>query len=61
MPCALAASQVGSTALIYASYRGHLEVVNALLDAGANVQAMDEVGGDVSHRGTGGGDNRCSR
>ena len=41
-------SQRGLTALIKASFRGHLAVVEALLAAGADVDAGDEVGGDGS-------------
>ena len=37
-------SQIGSTALIWASSKGHLEVVKALDAAGADIQAKDEVG-----------------
>lgn len=35
--------QHGMTALIWASGRGHTEVVNHLLDAGANPDAADKV------------------
>ena len=37
-------SQIGSTALIWASSKGHLEVVKALLAAGTDTEAKDEVG-----------------
>ena len=39
-----ALSQDGSTGLILASSEGHLEVVKALLDAGADKEARDQVG-----------------
>ena len=35
--------QNGGTALVWASYDGHVEVVQKLLDAGANTDAADEV------------------
>ena len=34
----------GNTALMKASYNGHLEVVKALVAAGADVNAKDNVG-----------------
>ena len=40
-PCA----QDGKTCLSWASSNGHLDVVEALLDAGADKHAKDEVGG----------------
>ena len=40
-----ALSQDGSTGLILASSEGHLEVVKALLDAGADKEARDQVSG----------------
>ena len=46
--------QRGISALMAASADGHLEVVKALLAAGANTEARDDVGrGD--HHGRGGG------
>ena len=39
------ATQNGLTALISASYFGHVESVKALLAAGANKEAKDNVGG----------------
>ena len=39
-------SQGGNTALIWASYRGHLEVVKVLLAAGADKEAKGVVGGN---------------
>ena len=42
-------TQEGDTALTWASYKGQLEVVKALLAAGADKEARDyEVCGDVS-------------
>ena len=38
-----AVSQNGDTTLIWASVKGHLEVVKALLAAGADKEAMDGV------------------
>ena len=38
-------SQLGSTALIQASIKGHVEVVKVLLDKGAGLEAKDKVGG----------------
>ena len=38
-------SQIGKTALIYASQYGHLEMVLALLAAGADKDVRSEVGG----------------
>jgi hypothetical protein len=40
--------QSGKTALMEASGRGHTEVVQALIGAGANPHLQDEVGGDHS-------------
>jgi ankyrin repeat protein len=40
--------QSGKTALMEASDRGHTEVVQALIGAGANPNLQDEVGGDHS-------------
>ena len=40
-------SQDGSTALILASGKGFIEVVQALLVAGADKEAKDMVGGEV--------------
>ena len=40
MVCVL---QAGVTALIDASYQGHITVVQTLLDAGADVRAQDNV------------------
>ena len=39
-------SQKGDTALAWASYNGHLEVVKVLLIAGADKEAKDKVGGN---------------
>ena len=39
------ALQEGDTALTWASYIGHLEVVKVLLTAGADKEAKDKVGG----------------
>jgi ankyrin repeat protein len=39
------ARQKGATALILASMKGHLEVVNALLSGGADKDAQSEVMG----------------
>ena len=39
-------SQDGDTALTWASYIGHLEVVKVLLIAGADKEAKDKVGGN---------------
>ena len=36
--------QKGMSPLFVASFRGHLEVVKALIEAGANVNQADEVG-----------------
>ena len=41
--CSLFIFQHGMTALIWASGRGHTEVVNHLLVAGANPDAADKV------------------
>ena len=55
-------SQDGRTALISASEEGHLEVVKAMLAAGADMEAVDEVGGARGHRHHRGfGDNKCDR
>ncbi len=35
--------QVGWTALIEAAWKGHANVVQCLVDAGANLEAADEV------------------
>ena len=40
------ALQEGDTALTWASYIGHLEVVKVLLTAGADKEAKDKVGGE---------------
>ena len=40
-------AQEGRTSLMMASEKGHLGVVQALLDAGANKEARDGVGGGV--------------
>lgn len=37
------------TALHYASYRGNIEMCQALLDRGADMQATNEFGQDVMH------------
>ena len=50
-----AASQNSCTALIRASEMGHLEMVRALQDAGADVEAMDKVCGLIGHWDGGGG------
>ena len=47
MVCHVCVSQHGMTPLLFASQNGHVEVVNALLAAGANVQAADEVGSEA--------------
>jgi ankyrin repeat protein len=36
-------SQVGTTAIISAAEKGHLDTVKALIEAGADVHAKDEV------------------
>ena len=41
----LATTQAGDTALILASFSGHLEVVQALLAAGADKEVKNQVGG----------------
>jgi ankyrin repeat protein len=46
-PCVVL-PQSGKTALMEASDRGHTEVVQALIGAGANPNLQDEVGGDHS-------------
>ena len=38
------ASQAGNTALTYAVFKGNLRVLKALLVAGADVEAKDQVG-----------------
>ena len=42
----------GTSALIAASARGHLEVVNALLDGGADVNLKDAAGRSAMARAT---------
>ena len=36
--------QAGGSPLMWASYRGHLDVVKTLIEAGANVNQTDKVG-----------------
>ena len=43
-PCMYASSQGGHTALMLAISKGHLKVVQALLVAGADTEAVDQVG-----------------
>ena len=45
--CHECVSQHGMTPLLFASQNGHVEVVNALMAAGADVQAADEVGSEA--------------
>ena len=45
--CYECVSQLGMTPLLFASRNDHVEVVNALLAAGADVQAADEVGSEA--------------
>ena len=40
--------QAGGSPLIYASHGGHLDVVKALIEAGANVNQTTEVGTSFS-------------
>ncbi len=39
--------QDGYTALMWASMEGHLNVVQCLIEAGANLEAVDKVSSDV--------------
>ena len=52
-PCSV--PQSGDTALIVASKHGNSETIQLLLDAGANKNAVDEVGTEVVKNGGFGG------
>ena len=39
--------QNGYTALMLAAYKGHVNVVQCLVEAGANLEAVDRVSGHV--------------
>ncbi len=39
--------QYGCTALMWAAMDGHVDVVQCLVEAGANLEAIDEVSGHV--------------
>ncbi len=39
--------QSGWTALIWAAWKGHVNVVQCLVEAGVNLEAADEVSGHV--------------
>ena len=45
--CHECVSQHGMTPLLFASQNGHVEVVNALMAAGADFHAADEVGSEA--------------
>ena len=46
----IACAQTGEMALMMASGHGHVEVVRALLAAGADKEAKDKVGGGVCRK-----------
>ncbi len=43
VPCEHASSQDGATALVWAAARGHKDIIELLLDRGADLEAQDSV------------------